>query len=197
MADNLELFQIHSLVRKPETRVQRATSPDRHRARMMLGGGVARLVRARATVVSKELLMRLMPELKEKEARGMLKVTLMSGQRINLDTLQPLTEPYASPPLPTPPLDSAANDKTFEFGVGEKRMNVPGGKPLTEELPVPTVVEQVSRFDEPTDPEPVPDTVAAPVPEVEVEGEAEIVHDVPKPAVLETPKEEAPRRRRR
>ena len=45
------------------------------------------------------------------------------------------------PPInstPNFPLDSAANDKTFEFGVGEHFPNVPGGKAPNEEVAVPT-----------------------------------------------------------
>ncbi len=135
-----ELFKIHSLVRDVSTRLHRARAPMRHRFKMMLGGGLVRLVRKRPAIVTKSVLTRLLPELIERERQGMLKVTNMTDQRLDLTTLEVTEERQPEPPLPNPPLDSAERD--HKYPVGEAMPNIEGGVPETAELPKPEALQR-------------------------------------------------------
>lgn len=138
-----EIFHIHSMVRSVETRLQRAQSPTRHRFTQLLGGGLVRLVRKRPVPVAKALLLKLLPELVEKERLGLLKVTLPNGQRVDLSTLKPAEPPTPVEKKPERKLDSAADDKTFEHGVGEHKPQLPGGKAVSEPLDTPAVLVDI------------------------------------------------------
>lgn len=132
-----EVFHIHSLVRSTETRLQRAQAPSRHRFKQLLGGGLIRLVRRRPVPVAKALVLRLLPELVQKEKEGLLKVTTPDGRRVDLSTLKPAEPVKTAAPKPQPPLDSAENDQSFEEGVGIPMAQAPGGVPQGVELPLP------------------------------------------------------------
>ncbi len=142
MIESVEHFQIHSLVRSVETRHHRMLSPERHRFSMLLGAGLLRVIRKRPTTVTRGMIERLLPELMEKEKRGMLMVTTLQGQRVDLSTMQAVAGPPATPPMPEPPLDSAANDETFEAGVGEAMPQTLGGLPQTADVGLPAVVAE-------------------------------------------------------
>lgn len=137
------VYHVHSLVRDVSTRTARAAAPQRPRFKQYLGGGMLRLVRKRPTVVTEDLLKKLLNELREKEAQGILKVTTPDGVLIDLSTLKPAEEPAAEPPKPHPPQDSVENDKTFEHGVGNVVPQVDGGVPRDAELEVPAAMRQI------------------------------------------------------
>ena len=134
-----KLYRIYSLVRDVSTRVERAKSPDRHRFKMILGGGMVRLVRKRPTTVTEEALLRMRSELIEKERRGMLKVTDMVGRRLNLESLELIDDRPAEPKAPHPPLDSAARDTAYP--VGEAKAMFPQGLPETADVEPPKVIQ--------------------------------------------------------
>jgi hypothetical protein len=142
MTEVVEHYQIHSLVRKVETRHHRMLSAERHRFSMLLGGGLLRVIRRRPTTVTKGVIEKLLPELLEKEKRGMLMVTTLQGQRIDLTTLKAIEGLPPVAPMPEPPLDSAENDETFEEGVGEDRPQMPGGLPMTASVELPAVLQE-------------------------------------------------------
>ena len=135
-----ELFKIHSMVRDVSTRLHRAKAPKRHRLSLLLGGGLIRVVRKRATTVTKATLQRLLPELLEKEEQGMLKVTDMIGRRIDLNTFQVVEEAPPEEVLPHPPLDTAATDHAYP--VGQHMPNVEGGVPAAQELDTPEALQR-------------------------------------------------------
>lgn len=136
------LFQIHNLVRRVATRGARQRAAGRHRMNLLLGGGLVRVVRGRYTTVSESVIRRLHRELTEKEEAGMLKVTDHTGRRVNLTNLKPVEDLPAPEKKPEPPLDSAANDKSFEHGVGESKPQFEGGKAVNEELPPPAALQE-------------------------------------------------------
>lgn len=168
-----ELFHIHNLVRRVETRLDRAVSPTRHRMNILLGGGLIRIVRGRHAVVTRSTLVRLLNELVQKETAGMIKVTTPAGVRIDLATLGASGVAKKSAPRPKPPLDAAARDQSFEHGVGENLPTVPGGKPVTTAVPKPQVLAS-----------------AMPEGEVEVEAEVEAVEELDEVDVVPEKKEE-------
>jgi len=146
MADNTkkepaapELFKIHSLVRDVSTRLQRAKSPTRHRFSMLLGGGLIRVTRKRPVTVTKSVVVRMQSELLDREAQGMLKLTNMVGQRVDIETLEVVEELSPGQPLPRPPLDSAAADNRYP--VGEPKPMFRGGLTSDQEAEVPEVVK--------------------------------------------------------
>lgn len=129
-----ELYKIHSLVRATETRNQRMKAAAHHRFVQRFGGGRITVRRARPATVTKALLMQYMAEIQKAVDEGKVVVKTMVGGVVDLKTFS--TSPASAPskPLPNPPLDSAAHDKTFEHGVGEKKElfeggGVPGGAP--------------------------------------------------------------------
>lgn len=134
-----ELFKIHSLVRDISTRVHRAKSPTRHRFNMLLGGGLIRVARKRPATVTKAILQRLMPELLDKEARGMLMVTDVIGRRLSLDTLTVIESSNPPVPTPNPPLDTAATDN--KYPIGEPKPMFFGGAPESMEVETPEVMQ--------------------------------------------------------
>lgn len=138
----VEHFQIHSLVRKVETRHHRMLSAERHRFSMLLGGGLLRVIRRRPTTVTKGMIEKLLPELLEKEKRGMLLVTTLQGQRVDLSTLRAIEGLPPVAPLPEPPLDSAEDDESFEAGVGVPVPQMLGGLPLAANVELPAVVQE-------------------------------------------------------
>lgn len=155
------LFQIHNLVRRVETRTHRQQAASRHRMNLLLGGGIIRVVRGRFATVGESVIHRLLPELVEKEAAGMLMVTDNNGRRIDLRTGDVAENLPPVPPLPAPPLDSAANDKTFEHGVGQHIPQHSGGSAMTQSVDQPAAIrpeipegfeEEPELEEEPTNP---------------------------------------------
>lgn len=134
-----ELFKICSLVRDVSTRIHRAKSPTRHRFNLLLGGGLVRVTRKRPATVTKSMVLRMQPELLDKEARGMLMLTNMIGQRVSIETLAVVGSLPPEAPLPTPPLDSAATDHAYP--VGEPKPMFLGGLTSDQEVEVPEVIK--------------------------------------------------------
>ncbi len=131
-------YKIHNMSRAVETRhLRAASSAQRAPKKLLLGGGVVRVLRGRPATVAERALRRMLPELVKREARGELKVTNMAGQRVDLSTLKPIEPPAPEEPKPNPPLDSAANDKQ---NVGEHKPQHVGGAAAGQKLETPAVV---------------------------------------------------------
>ena len=135
------LYQVHNTTRSLASRMTRVQAARRDRMNLLLGGGLLRIPRGRYQVVTESTIKRLIPDLLEKERNGSVVVTTMTGLRIDLNTGRATTATTASPPLPHPPLDSAATDESFEHGVGESMATVPGGRAPTEAIKVPEVLQ--------------------------------------------------------
>ena len=133
-------FQIHNTTRDPQTRLLRAQSPTTSKMTLLLGGGSIRVMRKRPVVVYEPVLQRLLPELQRLEKAGVVKVTTVKGERVDISTLKPLEKLPATPPLPHPPLDSAARDKQ---NVGQKvtKWADPKAIPRGAGVPMPKAVE--------------------------------------------------------
>lgn len=135
------VYQIHNMVRRVETRLQRATAARRHPLKLLIGGGILRIPRGRYQTVAERMVRQLLPELRQMEAQGMLKVTTATGQRVELQNLKPVEELTAASPLPKTPLDSAKNDKTYEHGVGQSMPTVEGGKASSQDVKRPEILD--------------------------------------------------------
>ena len=143
------LYKIHNVVRDQATKLTRTKQPRRPRMTLLLAGGVLRIQRGRYQVVTEALVRQLAPALIAAEKAGSVKVTTMGDQRVDIDTLQPLERAATPAALKKAPLDSAANDQSFASGVGEGKPTMPGGKALSQELPVPAILPpQMSEAEE-------------------------------------------------
>jgi len=110
-----DLLHVRSQVRAVGNRTQRARNPTRHRFKQYLFADPSkRLVRKRPLRVSAELVRANLDELIEKERVGILSVHAPNGARIDLAALKAgrvvMSAVAPTPPMPNPPLDSAAND---------------------------------------------------------------------------------------
>lgn len=133
------IFKIHSLVRKVQTRTKRQKAAGRHRFVQRLAGGDITVRRARPATVTEAKLERHLAELQAAVKEGKIEVRTPTGRVVDILDAEPRVSEAveATKPLPNPPLDSAANDKTFEHGVGEDRPLFEGGDPqgVTPESP--------------------------------------------------------------
>ncbi len=170
-------YRIHNIVRKVEGRLTRAKQARRTRMNMLLGGGLLRIPRNRHVTVAEPMVRRLLAELIKKESAGGLKVTTLDGRRVDLKTLKPLEQVKKAAPPPNPPLDSAADDKTYEHGVGEGMPQMPGAKALEEDVKVPEVLD--NQIPEGKDPEPPeePEVTEAEVTPEELAEAAQAIYD--------------------
>src|SRR5262245_56971952 len=132
----VELFKIHSMVRKVATRLQRMQASTHHRFVQRFGGGLITVRRARPATVSKDVLLRFLPELQKAVEEGKIIVRTPSGLEVNLITLQVVGEAKMPAPKPNPPADSAANDVTFPGGVGQKIEQFEGGGGVDDKPPL-------------------------------------------------------------
>lgn len=132
-------YKIHNMSRAIETRPLRAAATA-HRApkKLLLGGGVVRVLRGRPATVTESTLRRMLPELQKREARGELKVTNMFDQRVDLTTLKPMESVPAAALKPRPPQDTAATDN--KYPVGESKPQYLGGAAASEKLETPSVI---------------------------------------------------------
>lgn len=133
-------YRIHNTVRKVLGRLTRAKMARRTRMNMLLGGGLIRIPRGRYVQVTESMVRRLLAELVQKESEGSLEVTTPDGRRVDLKTLKPFEALKKMAPPAHPPQDSAADDKTYEHGVGVGMPTVSGGKAQSEEVKVPEVL---------------------------------------------------------
>ncbi len=122
-----EVFRIHSMVRKVQTKNLRMKSAVHHRFVQRFGGGIITVRRARPATVTRALLERHAKEIQKAIDEGKVIVKTLTGAVVDLNTFTSQPQEVVSKPLPNPPLDSAENDKTFEHGVGEKMPLFEGG----------------------------------------------------------------------
>lgn len=113
-------YRVVSMVRRVQTRTQRATSPGRHRFKQYLFQGTdsatRRLVRSRPIDISSADLEKNLEELRTKWRAGIIEVRTMDGRTLNLDDFSVGPERLAAP-LPHPPLDSVNNDTPTGYSI--------------------------------------------------------------------------------
>jgi hypothetical protein len=137
MVKTERIFKVHSGVRKRHTKQKRRATPGRADFVQRFAGGDIIVRRTRPATITESKLKACLPELQRAYDEGRAEVRTVTGQLVDLATLQ-ATEPLpVTPPAPHPPLDSAENDKTFPGGVGEKRPMFREGKALDEEVTPP------------------------------------------------------------
>jgi hypothetical protein len=173
-------YLIHNTTRDVTTRFMRRAAPEPPRMTLMLGGGSVRVIRNRPQVVTEGVVRRMLPELLPLELAGRLKLTNLAGLRVDLTTFKVVEAPAVSPPLPHPPVDSAANDKNQGVGNVILKHGDPHFVPLSVELPLPAVARGLAGgpVEEPASREPLtpPEEVAAEPP---VEEPPELPADLP------------------
>jgi hypothetical protein len=138
--EEVQIYKVHSGVRKVHTRMKRMKAAGRHRFVQRLAGGDITVRRVRAATITETQLKAHLPELQRAHEEGRIEVRTVTGELVDLKTMKVAAKP-ASPPKPAPPLDSAANDKTFPEGVGQKMPMYEGGPALDDNPePPPTPV---------------------------------------------------------
>lgn len=126
------MYKVHSGVRKVHTRATRRKTPGRARFVQRLLGGAVIVRRVRPATITKTQLLDNLEEFKVANKEGRIEVKTVTGELIDLETMTPI-EKAPAPPKPHPPLDSIANDKTFEHGVGRHMPKYPDGKGIAED----------------------------------------------------------------
>ena len=140
-------FLIHNGSRARSNRTLRATMPEHGGHKQYILDSDHRLVRGRPLQVTEEKLKAHFPELKEKEGKGLIYVTTLQGEPVDLETLKVFPLPPESP-LPRPSLDSANND----IPAGEP-MGVRGEAPPPAEFTMPVDAPQAAFENNPLVPE--------------------------------------------
>lgn len=135
-------YRIHNMVREMATRGQRMKAPAHHRLVQRFGGGRIIVRRTRPVTVQKDTLLAHLSELKRASDEGRIVVKTMDGGSVDLNSFTVVAPVQKSSPPPKVVLDSAANDKTYAHGVGEKRplfegSGVPGDKPPSLNVKLP------------------------------------------------------------
>lgn len=133
-------FQIHNGVRDPQTRTQRAQRPT-HEGLVQYVMNGRRLIRGRPIKVHEDELKKHIHELREKSSQGILYVTNLAGQEVNLWTGQLGKSVPPANWRPNIPQDDAAQDKAT--GVP---MNVHAKEPAPPaefSMPVPPPVAAI------------------------------------------------------
>jgi hypothetical protein len=154
MVKTERIFKVHSGVRKRHTRLKRRKLPGRQDFVQRLVGGDVVVRRKRPATITESKLRDNLPEFKRAYEEARIEVRTPTGQLVDLDTLK-VTEELPTPVAkPHPPMDSAANDKTFPAGRGHKMPVVEGGIPQGEDAPSPSVASLPG--DEPEEIEDVP-----------------------------------------
>jgi hypothetical protein len=108
-------YFVHNAARSRHNRSLRAAAASHQGLKQYIGGGQHRLIRGRPVALTEEKLKEYLDELKEKFAAGLIHVTTTDGHHVDLETLE-VVKGIPSPPMPSFPTDSAANDKPW----GEK-----------------------------------------------------------------------------
>ena len=102
-------YAVHSTVRKAAFRSFRAQLPAHLRKNHRICDQSMRLVPDRRLVITDKVLLKHLPELREKEAQHILEVRTVDGRLVDLATMEPgLPAPAVIPPHPR--LDSVAYD---------------------------------------------------------------------------------------
>lgn len=141
-------YKIHSMVRKVQTRLQRAKAPSRHRFVQRFGGGSITVRRARPATVTEDKLMAHLEELKKAVKEGRIVVKTPTHEVVDLETMSTAPAPATDSPKPAPPSDTAAADKTFEEGVGEHKPIFPEGAGQAQQVESPHVRSSLTGEDE-------------------------------------------------
>ena len=102
-------YKLHNISRKKQHRTFRAQQAVHTHKKHFILDNSSRLVAARPQLVSEEVLLRHIDEIRAKAAQYILEVRTPDGRLVDLQTMKALP---ASPesPLPHPQLDSVAND---------------------------------------------------------------------------------------
>ena len=134
-----QIYKVHSGVRKRHTRLQRMQATGRVSFVQRFGGGSIVVRRVRPATITETQLKKHLDELQAAYDQGRAEVRTVTGQLVDLKTLEVVEPLPPSTPLPHPPLDSAANDKTFPGGVGQKMPLYREGRAIDEEVaPLPS-----------------------------------------------------------
>lgn len=120
-----ESYVLHSMVRKVQTRIRRVLAPKRHKFVQRLGGGEVTLRRGRPVTVTKVLFDKLLPEIKQRHADGMLEVRTPTGQLVDLSTME-----VAAPPK--------KKKQAEPVKAAEKLLEAP---PLLDDVPPPAIAD--------------------------------------------------------
>lgn len=117
-------FTVHNVSRSVHTRGTRAAGAARGLKQFI--GGTHRLIRGKALELTEEQVTSYLPELKAKEAAGLIELRDPKGRRVLLNEPgMPVVRSLPPPPLPHPVLDSIAND--LNENVGNRTPQFPGG----------------------------------------------------------------------
>ncbi len=149
-------YAIHNTARARHTRGVRSTNATHRGMKQYVTTGQHRLIRGRPVIVTEEVLLTNLEELRKKNKAGILEVRTLDGRILNLDTLVPPVATFP-PPLPHPPLDSVARDTQ---NVGNPMQLFPGGESLTT----------------------TPDPIAEPKPAAPPIEDEEVVYTEPQPS---------------
>lgn len=99
-------YQLHNTAKDPKHKLQRALRPTTARNNILLAGGTIRVGRSTNTVIHEVFLMRNRAEIREFCRDGILELYSMSGELLDIDTLQPKGVKEPSVELPKFPDDA-------------------------------------------------------------------------------------------
>lgn len=178
-------YFLQSTTRSVRTRIHRMRAAQHHTAVQKLAGGKFIVRPSRPLPFTEEYLRAHFQEIHKAWKEGKLEVRTQVGRKlVDLDTMQAAAL-VTTPPLPTPPLDTAANDRG---PVGEKMRPYIDGRAQTEEAPVPSLLATpVAEVDEGDDEEKEDDEE-----ETDEDSEGDEESDEPDEAAPETAPTEPP-----
>ena len=138
------------MVRKVQTRTQRATSASRHRFVLRFAGGDITVRRARPALITTAKLKAHIKELRDAVLAGKIVVKTLTQQVVDISgsEFHPVGGVAPASPKPNRRLDSVDNDKTFAGGVGESKPLYPDGAPQSQVVAPPSVTRPMSTADE-------------------------------------------------
>jgi hypothetical protein len=174
-------YLVHNTSRARDNRTLRAKQPTHRGHKQYVPGTSTRVLRARETIVSEDVLKANLDAFMQREREGLIKVTTTDRRPVDLKTFKVGTLAPASPPV-NKRLDSAANDKPG----GHVIPRYAGDGPIPNEFEMP-VDAPPAAFDMPVEASP---PVPPPVdlePEVDVVAEEEPPVPVPPPAAQVDP----------
>lgn len=105
-------YAVHSVARSRYNRTERAQRATRARFKQYIGDQQMRLVRNRPVIITEEVLLANLEELRAKTAEHLIKVTTVDGRDVDLETFAVAPAPPAEP-KPTFKPDSIADDKPW------------------------------------------------------------------------------------
>jgi len=133
------MFKVVCMSRSRETRAARRLNPV-HGGCVQWIGGTHRIVRGRSILFTEEQIRQHLPELRDRQARGLVGVTTLDGRVVSLDeaTFLKASPTMPSPPLPEVVLDSISRDDRW----GQPMESLPGSLPLgvNEEFKMPAAL---------------------------------------------------------